>query len=123
MTAPVQVGPSSQHGGPDPSPALHLYPQHLELLRLAANGYSSREIADELILSPHTVNDYWREIYRRLGAKNRENAVAMAIVRGLIRPDEVELRAPRWQYESNRPGLTARRSARPATTDSKKRTS
>ncbi|MFR9794167.1 response regulator transcription factor [Streptomyces sp. MB22_4] len=83
---------------------------HLQLLRLSANGYSSREIAETLILSPHTVNDYWREIYRRLGAKNRENAVAMALVRGLIRPDEVELRAPRWQYESNRSaGLTSRR--------------
>lgn len=109
MTAPVQVGLSPSGGGPDPSPALHLYPQHLQLLRLAANGHSTPEIADLLILSRHTVNDYWREIYRRLGAKNRENAVAMAIVRGLIRPDEVELRAPRWQYESNRAGLTARR--------------
>ncbi|QKW31470.1 response regulator transcription factor (plasmid) [Streptomyces seoulensis] len=76
---------------------------------MSANGYSSREIAEQLVMSPHTVNDYWREIYRRLGAKNRENAVAMALVRGLIRPDEVTLRAPRWQYESNRTGLTARR--------------
>jgi DNA-binding CsgD family transcriptional regulator len=110
MTAPVQVGPSPSGGGHDPSPALHLYPQHLDLLRLAANGHSTPDIADLLFLSRHTVNDYWREIYRRLGAKNRENAVAMAIVRGLIRPDEVELRAPRWQFESNRAaGLTARR--------------
>jgi DNA-binding CsgD family transcriptional regulator len=109
VSAPVQVGPSPQGGGPDPSPALHLYPQHLQLLRLSANGYSTPEIAEELFLSRHTVNDYWREVYRRLGAKNRENAVAMALVRGLIRPDEVELRAPRWQYESNRVSLTARR--------------
>lgn len=108
MTAPVQVGPSPSGGGPDPS-GLHLYPQHLELLRLSANGSSTPEIAEALFLSRHTVNDYWREIYRRLGAKNRENAVAMAIVRGLIRPDEVELRAPRWQYEGNRVALTARR--------------
>ena len=109
MTAPVQVGQASTTGGPDPSTALHLYPQHLELLRLSANGLSTPEIADQLFLSRHTVNDYWREIYRRLGAKNRENAVAMALVRGLIRPDEVQLRAPRWQYEGNRVGLTAPR--------------
>lgn len=109
MTAPAQVGPSPQGDGPDPSPALHLYPQHIKLLRLAANGHSTPEIAESLFLSQHTVNDYWREIYRRLGAKNRENAVAMALVRGLVRPDEVELRAPRWQYESNRVALTARR--------------
>lgn len=109
MTAPVQVVPSPSGDGTDPSTALHLYPQHLALLRLAANGHSIREMAELLFLSPHTVNDYWREIYRRLGAKNRENAVAIALVRGLVRPDEVELRAPRWQYESNRVGLTARR--------------
>jgi DNA-binding CsgD family transcriptional regulator len=105
-------GPSATRGGPDRSP-LHLYPQHLRLLRLAANGHSSREIAGLLVLSPHTVNDYWREVYRRLGAKNRENAVAMALVRGLIRPDEVELRAPRREYEVRpaREGLTPRRCA------------
>ncbi len=123
MSAPVQTGPSPQGGGSDPSPALHLYPQHLELLRLAANGNSSREIAELLFLSPHTVNDYWREIYRRLGAKNRENAVAMALVRGLIRPDEVALRAPRWQYESNRSSLTPRRAASPGSPDPSNRTS
>jgi LuxR family maltose regulon positive regulatory protein len=110
VTAPVQTGPSPSGGGSDPSSALHLFPQHLKLLCLAANGHSTPEIAEALFLSRHTVNDYWREIYRRLGAKNRENAVAMALVRGLIRPDEVELRAPRWEYESNRVALTARRS-------------
>lgn len=109
MTAPVQVGPSPQGGGPEPSPALNLFPQHLELLRLSANGRSTPEIAEALFLSRHTVNDYWREIYRRLGAKNRENAVAIALVRGLVRPDEVELRAPRRRYESPKAGLTPRR--------------
>lgn len=109
MSAPVQVGPSPSGSGPGPSPALHLYPQHLNLLRLAANGHSTPEIAEALFLSPHTVNDYWREIYRRLGARNRENAVAIALVRGLVRPDEVELRAPRRLYESPKTGLTPRR--------------
>lgn len=114
MTAPVQSGPSSSYGGPDPSPALHLYPQHLQLLRLAANGATTTEMAEQLFLSAYTVSDYWREIYRRLGAKNKPNAVAMAIVRGLIRPDEVELRAPRWQDESKRLGLTSRRAVKPS---------
>lgn len=109
MSAPVQAGPPPQGDGPVPSSALHLYPQHLQLLRLAANGHSTPEIADLLFLSRHTVNDYWREIYRRLGARNRENAVAVALVRGLIRPDEVELRAPRREHQSDRGSLTTRR--------------
>lgn len=109
MSAPAQVGPSPSGDGPVPSSPLHLFPQHLNLLRLAANGYSTPQIAAELFLSQHTVNDYWREIYRRLGARNRENAVAMAVVRGLVRPDEVELRAPRRLYESPKEGLTPRR--------------
>jgi DNA-binding CsgD family transcriptional regulator len=111
MTAPVQVGPSPSGDGPIPSPVLNLFPQHLNLLRLAANGHSTPEIAEALFLSPHTVNDYWREIYRRLGAKDRANAVAIALVRGLVRPDEVELRAPRGHYPSHEGGLTPRRSS------------
>lgn len=123
MSAPVQVGPPPSGDGPVPS-ALHLYPQHLNLLRLSANGHSTPEIADRLFLSPHTVNDYWREIYRRLGARNRENAVAMALVRGLIRPDEVELRAPRGHYEEHkRAGLTPRRSEARASHPPETRTS
>jgi DNA-binding CsgD family transcriptional regulator len=116
------VGPSPQGDGPVPS-TLHLFPQHLNLLRLAANGHSTPEIAEALFLSPHTVNDYWREIYRRLGARDRANAVAIALVRGLVRPDEVELRAPRGQYVHERGGLTPRRSTDRAERPARNRTS
>ncbi len=45
---------------------------------------SNQEIADELFLSVNTVKTHLREIYRRLGAKNRRDAVALAEKYGLI---------------------------------------
>lgn len=78
-----------------PAVAPALSPRQLEIVRLAANGYTNAEIGCELFLSPHTVNDYWRRIYRTLGAVDRTNAVALALVLGFVRPDQVHLRSPR----------------------------
>lgn len=69
--------------------------RQLEILRLAANGQQSSEIARVLFLSPEAVKSHLQIAYRALGARDRANAVAIALVRGLIRPHEVELRAPR----------------------------
>lgn len=81
---------------PAPAPvSITLSPRQLEVVRLAANGYTSAEIGRELFLSLHTVNDYWRRIYQALGAVDRTNAVALALVHGLLSLDEVQLRPPR----------------------------
>ncbi|MCC6612418.1 MAG: tetratricopeptide repeat protein [Anaerolineae bacterium] len=46
-----------------------------EILRLLEQGLSDREIADALVLSVGTVKWYNREIYSKLGARNRTEAV------------------------------------------------
>lgn len=69
--------------------------RQLEILRLAANGQQSNEIARVLYLSPEAVKSHLQNAYRALGALDRANAVAIALVRGFIRAHEVELRAPR----------------------------
>lgn len=71
-----------------------LSPRRLEILRLAANGRTSAEIARELWISEESVKSHMQLAYRALGARDRANAVAIALVRGLIAPHEVELRAP-----------------------------
>jgi predicted ATPase/DNA-binding CsgD family transcriptional regulator len=55
-----------------------------EVLQLLAQGKSNRQLADELVLSLHTVKWYNRQIYGKLGVENREEAVGRARVLGLV---------------------------------------
>ncbi|GIP37766.1 DNA-binding response regulator [Paenibacillus sp. J31TS4] len=49
-----------------------------EVLRLAAEGWSAREIAGQLYLSSGTVRNYLSEAIQKLEAKNRIEAIAIA---------------------------------------------
>jgi DNA-binding NarL/FixJ family response regulator len=55
-----------------------------EVVGLIAGGATNREIADQLFLSPHTVKEYTSGIYRKLGVRNRAEAVKRAQRLGLI---------------------------------------
>ena len=48
------------------------------VLRMLADGLTNRQVAERLGLSPHTVKDHTSALYKRLGATNRANAVALA---------------------------------------------
>ncbi len=58
--------------------------QQLVILRLVAQGLSSREIATQLYLSENTVKGYVQEILHRLGVKNRTEAVMVAVKQGWL---------------------------------------
>jgi len=66
---------------PSPEP---LSSQQLVILRLVAQGFSSREIATQLYLSENTVKGYVQEILHRLGVKNRTEAVMVAVKHGWL---------------------------------------
>jgi two-component system, NarL family, response regulator DevR len=68
---------------PDSSPE-PLSSQQLVILRLVAQGLSSREIATQLYLSENTVKGYVQEILHRLGVKNRTEAVMVAVKQGWL---------------------------------------
>jgi DNA-binding NarL/FixJ family response regulator len=55
-----------------------------EVVELIASGATNREIAERLIISPHTVKEYTSSAYRKLGARNRADAVKRAQRAGLI---------------------------------------
>lgn len=55
-----------------------------DVLRLIAGGATNREIADQLFLSLHTVKDYTKALYRKVGARNRVEAVTRADRLGLL---------------------------------------
>jgi DNA-binding CsgD family transcriptional regulator len=55
-----------------------------EVLALVANGLSDREIAEQLVLSPHTVHRHVANIRNKLGRGSRTAAVAEAARLGLL---------------------------------------
>lgn len=58
----------------------------LSVLRLLASDLSQREIAQELYLSHNTVKTHSRNLYRKLGAGTRDEAVRRAVEVGLLTP-------------------------------------
>ena len=55
-----------------------------EVLQLAADGGSARDVAAILVISPGTVRSHFERVYRKLGVRDRAAAVAEGIRRGLI---------------------------------------
>jgi len=58
--------------------------RQVEVLELVAEGLSDQQIADRLVLSPHTVHRHVANIYTRLGCSSRPAAVAEAVRQGLL---------------------------------------
>ncbi len=58
--------------------------RELEVLALVARGATNREIAGALYLSPHTVKEHTSALYRKLGVRNRAEAVQRAQRLGLL---------------------------------------
>jgi DNA-binding NarL/FixJ family response regulator len=65
-------------------PAPPLTERERGVLDLIAAGSTNREIAEQLYLSPHTVKEHTSALYRKLGARNRAEAVRRAQRVGLL---------------------------------------
>jgi two-component system nitrate/nitrite response regulator NarL len=59
--------------------------REVEVLTGMSNGRSNSQIGAELFLSEDTVKTHARRLFRKLGASDRAQAVAIGIRRGLIR--------------------------------------
>ena len=64
--------------------ALGLSEREREVLELMASGSTNPEIADALHLSKHTVKEHTSSVYRKLGVRNRTEAVQRAQRLGLV---------------------------------------
>ena len=60
--------------------------RQLEVLRMFAEGYSYKDIADELKVSPGTIQVVRTAIVEKLAATNIIHAVVKAIKLGIITP-------------------------------------
>jgi two-component system response regulator DesR len=65
-------------------PAPPLTEREREVLEAIAAGATNREIAARLYLSPHTVKEHTSALYRKLGVRNRAEAVQRAQRVGLL---------------------------------------
>ncbi|MFE3445869.1 response regulator [Nocardia sp. NPDC059180] len=70
----------------DPLPQTILTPREEEIVKLVAEGNSSREIANDLVISIKTVDRHRANILQKLGLRDRLALTRYAIRAGLIEP-------------------------------------
>jgi DNA-binding CsgD family transcriptional regulator len=79
--APQAAQSAQRSAGQHVSP---LSAREAEVLRLVAEGLSSKEIGRRLFIAPSTVNYHLTSIFNKLGVDTRAQAVAVAARRNLL---------------------------------------
>lgn len=62
--------------------------REIEIIRLIANGYTTRQIADKLYRSFHTITTHRKNIMKKLGINSSSELMVYAMNSGLIQPRE-----------------------------------
>jgi HD-GYP domain-containing protein (c-di-GMP phosphodiesterase class II) len=63
--------------------------REVEVLRLLAQGLSTKEIAEQLVMSPKTAGNHIEHIYTKIDASNRASASLFAVQHGLLPEEEI----------------------------------
>ncbi len=89
MTPEQALAAQRQVALPLPANTALTYPaglsaREVEVLRLIADGLTNTQIAEQLVISPLTVNTHVRSIYNKLGVSSRSAATRFAMKHGLI---------------------------------------
>ncbi|HEY7850527.1 MAG TPA: response regulator transcription factor [Ktedonobacterales bacterium] len=74
--------PARTPGGREP----HLTERELEALALVAQQFSTREIAERMVISESTVKTHIAHIIDKLHVQNRDQAVLYAVLKGYLNP-------------------------------------
>ncbi|MCB9631138.1 MAG: response regulator transcription factor [Sandaracinus sp.] len=75
---------ATESSPPVPTTDDPLSPRELEVLQLIAKGLSSKEAAEQLQISPTTVDTYRRRIATKLGSRSRAALVRYALAHGML---------------------------------------
>ena len=70
----------------EPEP-VHLTARERDVLVALSHGKSAAEAAEELGISRKTIAVHKRNLYAKLGARSQAEAVALALKRGMLRPE------------------------------------
>lgn len=62
-----------------PTPTERLSTREMEVLALVASGLNTREIGRRLFVSPWTVRNHVKAIYRKAGIRSRAQAALLAV--------------------------------------------
>ncbi len=81
---PGEAAAQAPHPDPRPTPLPALSKRELQVLQLLASGLGTRQIADNLGVSPITARNHITHVVSKLGARNRLEAVLYASRRRLI---------------------------------------
>jgi DNA-binding NarL/FixJ family response regulator len=76
---------ASMRNQPMPEPISELSPRDYQILEGLADGLTDREIAERLMISPNTAKSYTKRLLQNMGARNRLQALVIALRQGLIR--------------------------------------
>ena len=80
---------SSKMGIPEPSESSNvLSEREQQVLKLVAEGFSSREIADQIAISTKTVEAYRARFVDKLGLRSRAQIVQYALNVGVLSPEK-----------------------------------
>jgi DNA-binding CsgD family transcriptional regulator len=92
MTQQEAIDYALKPPAPDEEPSSSSKPQlpaglssrEVEVLRLVARGMTNAQIAQELFISPRTVNGHLTSAYHKIGSHSRAEATRFALERGLL---------------------------------------
>jgi predicted ATPase/DNA-binding CsgD family transcriptional regulator len=84
IPTPMPARPASIIPAESPTHPAGLTPREVEVLRLLAMGLTDAQIAEELVLSLHTVHAHLRAIYSKLGVTSRSAATRYAFEHQLV---------------------------------------
>jgi DNA-binding NarL/FixJ family response regulator len=77
------------HASPSTAPVtINLSDRESEILTLLSEGFSKKQIADQLGIGIHTVGDHVKQIYRKLNVPNAPAAVSKGFRSGILRSED-----------------------------------
>jgi len=58
--------------------------RELAILKLISYGHSRKEIADQLFLSTHTIDDYMKRLLKKFSARNSADLIRICFLEGVL---------------------------------------
>jgi predicted ATPase/DNA-binding CsgD family transcriptional regulator len=84
LVMPASSSPNIDQPPTRPIDTNDLTQRELEVLRLVAQGWTDAQIAEQLVISPRTVNAHLTSIYRKIQVSSRSAATRYAVDRKLV---------------------------------------